>query len=101
MHVLLPDDTQLDLPEDASGADAAAAIGPGLARAALAGRGNGEGRDLARALGDGERNEIITAKSDGDPRNDAPWLVRHHAAHVLAAAGMEADTRGEIPHGPP
>jgi threonyl-tRNA synthetase len=36
MKVTLPDGTPLELPEGASGADAAAAIGPGLARAALA-----------------------------------------------------------------
>src|SRR2546423_6398460 len=101
MHVLLPDDTQLELPEDASGADAAAAIGPGLARAALAVRVNGEVRDLGRALGDGERIEIITAKSDGDLRNDALWLIRHDAAHVLAAAVMELYPGVKISIGPP
>ena len=36
--VKLPDGTPLELPEGASGTDAAAAIGPGLAKAALAGR---------------------------------------------------------------
>ena len=50
MNVTLPDGTLLDLPDGASGADAAAAIGPGLARAALAVKVDGEVRDLARPL---------------------------------------------------
>ena len=55
MDYELPDGTKLTLPEAATGADAAAAIGPGLARAALAVRVDGELRDLARELpaGDG------------------------------------------------
>ena len=50
MDYQLPDGTPLSLPEAATGADAAAAIGPGLARAALAVKVGGEVRDLARAL---------------------------------------------------
>ncbi|MEA2186564.1 MAG: threonyl-tRNA synthetase, partial [Solirubrobacteraceae bacterium] len=50
VNVTLPDGTELELPDGATGADAAAAIGPGLARAALAVRQNGEVRDLARPL---------------------------------------------------
>ncbi len=50
MHVTLPDGTQLDLAEGATGADAAAAIGAGLARAALAVKANGELPALSRAL---------------------------------------------------
>jgi threonyl-tRNA synthetase len=101
MHVLLPDDTRLELPDEATGADAAAAIGPGLARAALAVRVNGEVRDLALTLGDGERIEVITAKSDGDLRDDALWLIRHDAAHVLATAVMELYPGVKISIGPP
>ena len=54
MQVTLPDGNSLELPDGATGADAAAAIGPGLARAALAVRDNGDLRDLARPLDDGE-----------------------------------------------
>ena len=50
MEFELPDGTRLSLPDDATGADAAAAIGPGLARAALAVKVDGEVRDLARPL---------------------------------------------------
>src|SRR5205085_3097613 len=101
MRVTLPDGNGLELPDEATGADAAAAIGPGLARAALAVRVNGDVRDLGRALGDGERIEIITPKSDGELRDDALWLIRHDAAHVLAAAVMELYPGVKISIGPP
>ncbi|MGH2841538.1 MAG: threonine--tRNA ligase, partial [Solirubrobacteraceae bacterium] len=78
------------------GADAAAAIGPGLARAALAARQNGELRDLARPLVAGEPLEIITPKSEG-----ALDVIRHDAAHVLAAAVMELYPGVKISIGPP
>ena len=85
MHALLPDDTKLELPDGATGADAAAAIGAGLARAALAIEVDGELRDLARPLPDGARISIITERS----RPDALDLIRHDTAHVLAAAVMD------------
>jgi threonyl-tRNA synthetase len=104
--VTLPDAKQLQLPDGATGADAAAAIGPGLARAALAvevgvggGAGDGEApevRDLARALPDGARVSIITAKSGPQ----ALALIRHDAAHVLAAAVMELYDGVKISIGP-
>ncbi len=96
VNVTLPDGTELELPDGATGADAAAAIGPGLARAALAVRQNGEVRDLARPLLPGEPLEIITPKSDG-----ALDVVRHDAAHVLAAAVMELYPGVKISIGPP
>ncbi|HUR86109.1 MAG TPA: threonine--tRNA ligase [Solirubrobacteraceae bacterium] len=96
MNVTLPDGTELELAEGATGADAAAAIGAGLARAALAVRQNGEVRDLARPLKPGEPLEIITPKSDG-----ALDVVRHDAAHVLAAAVMELYPGVKISIGPP
>ncbi|MDX6690706.1 MAG: threonyl-tRNA synthetase, partial [Solirubrobacteraceae bacterium] len=96
VNVALPDGTELELPDGATGADAAAAIGPGLARAALATRQNGEVRDLARPLRAGEPLEVITPKSDG-----ALDVIRHDAAHVLAAAVMELYPGVKISIGPP
>jgi threonyl-tRNA synthetase len=96
VNVTLPDGTELQLADDATGADAAEAIGPGLARAALAVRQNGEVRDLARPLLEGEPLEIITPKSDG-----ALDVIRHDAAHVLAAAVMELYPGVKISIGPP
>ena len=60
MHVILPDGSQKELPDGATGADLAAAIGPGLARAALAVKVGGEVRDLARPLADGDEVAIVT-----------------------------------------
>ena len=98
MDYELPDGTILALPDGATGADAAAAIGPGLARAALAVAVDGEVRDLARPLPpEGGRLEVITAKSGPD----ALALIRHDAAHVLAAAVMELYPGVKISIGPP
>jgi len=97
----LPDGTTLTLPAGATGADAAAAIGAGLARAALAVRVDGELRDLARPLppADGHRPrlEIVTDRSG----EDALALVRHDAAHVLAEAVLELYPGTKISIGPP
>ncbi|HLY48379.1 MAG TPA: threonine--tRNA ligase [Solirubrobacteraceae bacterium] len=102
MDFELPDGKLLTLPEGATGADAAAAIGPGLARAALAVRVEGEIRDLARALpagnGAGARKiEILTDRSGAD----ALWLIRHDAAHVLAESVLELYPGVKISIGPP
>ena len=101
MDLQLPDGKILTLPEHATGADAAAAIGPGLARAALAVKVDGELRDLGRELpetnGGPPRLEIVTDRS-GD---DALWLIRHDAAHVLAEAVMELYPGVKISIGPP
>jgi threonyl-tRNA synthetase len=97
MKVRLPDGNELELADGATGADAAAAIGPGLARAALAVKQNGQVRDLAQPLADGEPLEIITERSG----RDALDLIRHDAAHVLAAAVMELYPGVKISIGPP
>ena len=57
MHVILPDGSQKELPDGASGADLAAAIGAGLARAALAIKVGGEVAHLARP-DDGDTVEV-------------------------------------------
>jgi threonyl-tRNA synthetase len=104
LTVTLPDGTPLELADGATGADAAMAIGAGLARAALAielthpetGE-QPEIRDLARPLPDGARISIITAKSG----EQALELIRHDAAHVLAAAVMDLYEGVKISIGPP
>src|SRR3954465_7907850 len=97
MKVTLPDGTPLELPDGATGADAAAAIGPGLARAALAVKQNGEVRDLARPLIADAPLEIVTDRSG----QDALDLIRHDAAHVLAAAVLDLYPGVKISIGPP
>jgi threonyl-tRNA synthetase len=96
MKVHLPDGTELELPDGASGADAARAIGEGLARAALAIKVNGELRDLSAPLADGDHIDIVTGRDE-----EALWLLRHDAAHVLATAVMELYPGVKISIGPP
>ncbi len=98
MTVKLPDGSGLELDEGASGADAAAAIGPRLASDALAVKVDGELRDLAAPLSDGDQIEIVTDDS-GDP--DALWLVRHDAAHVMATAVLDLWPGTKVSIGPP
>jgi threonyl-tRNA synthetase len=101
MQYELPDGTELTLPQEATGADAAAAIGPGLARAALAVKVDEEVRDLGRPLPDADGRvaalQIVTDRS-GD---DALTLIRHDAAHVLATAVLELYPGVKISIGPP
>jgi threonyl-tRNA synthetase len=102
LTVTLPDGTELELPDGATGADAAAAIGPGLAKAALAIEvtepgGQPELRDLARPLPGGARISILTERS-GEP---ALELIRHDAAHLLATAVLELYDGVKISIGPP
>jgi threonyl-tRNA synthetase len=101
MEYRLPDGTPLSLPEAATGADAAAAIGPGLARAALAVKVGDEVRDLVRPLpladDDGAELQIVTERSG----EDALALIRHDAAHVLAASVLELYPGVKISIGPP
>jgi len=96
MQVHLPDGRALELADGATGADAAAAIGPGLARAALAIEVDGEVRDLARPLRDGARIRILTQR---DP--ETLELIRHDTAHVLAAAVLDLYPGTRISIGPP
>src|SRR5690349_5080314 len=86
VKVQLPDGNWLELEDGATGADAAKAIGEGLARAALAVKQNGDVKDLSAPLEDGQRIDILTAKSDED---EALKLIRHDTAHVLAEAVLD------------
>src|SRR5215208_7051581 len=95
--VNLPDGSPLELLDGATGADAAAAIGPGLAKAALAVKiDEGPVQDLTTVLHDGERIAIVTERDE-----DALGLIRHDAAHVLATAVMELYPGVKISIGPP
>src|SRR3954463_6076438 len=102
MTVTLPDGTELKLEDGATGADAARAIGEGLARAALGVRRNGSPtEDLSASLDDGDQIEIVTTRTPEDDRLGPLWLVRHDAAHVLATAVMELYPGVKISIGPP
>jgi threonyl-tRNA synthetase len=97
----LPNGDRLELPEGATGLDAARAIGEGLARAAIAIEVDGEVRDLARALPDrdGAGPAKIRILTERDP--EALEVIRHDAAHVLATAVKELYPGVKISIGPP
>jgi len=79
--VTLPDGSAKSVPEGATVLDLAAAIGPRLAQASLAGKVNGELADIDRTLRAGDAVEIITDKSP-----EALHILRHSAAHIMAEA---------------
>lgn len=81
MNVVLPDGSSKEVAEGASIADVAAAIGSGLAKAALAGTINGKAVDLNALVAEGDQVAIITNRSP-----EALDLLRHSTAHVMAAA---------------
>src|SRR5215211_7624308 len=101
LSVTLPDGSPLELSESATGADAAASIGPRLAKDALGIEVNGELRDLSAPLPDGAQINIVTAKSDGPAGEEALWLIRHDVAHVMATAVLDLWPGTKVSIGPP
>jgi threonyl-tRNA synthetase len=99
VKVILPDNTELELAEGATGLDAARAIGPKLAEQAVLVRSNGDVRDLRLPLREGERIQILTTRDRGDP--DALYVLRHSAAHLLAEAARRLYPGTKVAIGPP
>src|SRR5215217_6625732 len=99
MRVILPDSSELELPEGATGLDAARAIGPKLAQQAVLVRTAGRVQDLRMPLDDGERIQILTTRDRDDP--DALAVLRHSTAHLLAEAVRRLYPGVKIAIGPP
>src|SRR5437762_8217202 len=99
MRVFLPDNSELELPDGATGLDAARAIGPRRAEQAVLGRSNGSVRSRRLPLADGERIQILTVRDRHDP--DALWVLRHSSAHLLAEAVRRLYPGVKIAIGPP
>src|SRR5438128_7010402 len=99
MKVVLPDSSELELPDGATGRDAAAAIGPKLAEQAVLVRSNGHVQDLRLPLEDGQRIQFLTTRDTEDP--DALYVLRHSAAHLLAEAVRRLYPGVKIAIGPP
>jgi threonyl-tRNA synthetase len=95
--IRLPDGSERHYPEPVSGERIAADIGPGLAKAALALRVNGELRDLKSLIKADAAVEIVTLK---DSRADVLELLRHDAAHIMAEAVQELYPGTQITFGP-
>src|SRR5215218_1919916 len=99
MKVVLPDSSELELPDGATGLDAAAAIGPKLAEQAVLVRSNGNVQDLRAPLADGQQISILTARDTDDP--DALHVLRHSTAHLLAEAVRRLYPGTKVAIGPP
>src|SRR6478609_8139800 len=99
MKVVLPDSSELELPEGATGRDAAAAIGPKLAEQAVLVRSNGHVQDLRLPLEDGQQIQILTTRDKNDP--DALAVLRHSTAHLLAEAVRRLYPGVKVAIGPP
>jgi threonyl-tRNA synthetase len=99
MKVVLPDSSELELPDGATGLDAARAIGPKLASDAVLIRSNGHVQDLRLPLEEGVSIELVTIRHKDDP--DALAVLRHSTAHLLAEAVMRLHPGVKIAIGPP
>ena len=95
INISLPDGSVRSFDKPVSGADIAAAIGPGLAKAALALRVDGKMVDLAHVVDRDAKIGIVTSRD-----KDALELLRHDAAHVLAQAVQELYPGTQITFGP-
>ena len=96
IKVGLPDGSHLTVDEGATLRDVAAAIGPRLARAALAGKINGRLMDLATPVSDGE-NVCLVTFADAEGRE----AFRHTSAHVMAHAVKRLMPDAHLEDGPP
>jgi len=94
--IALPDGSVREMPEGSTPADVAAAIGPGLAKAALAARVDGELRDLNRPFEADAELALVTSRDE----KDALELVRHDFAHILAEAVQNLFPGTQITFGP-
>jgi threonyl-tRNA synthetase len=99
MKVVLPDNSELELPDGATGLDAARAIGPKLAEQAVLVRVDGQVQDLRLPLADGEKIQLLTTRDRDDP--DALAVLRHSSAHLLAEAVRRLYPGVKIAIGPP
>ncbi len=95
ISITLPDGSRRQFERPLSGADLAAAIGPGLAKAALAVKIDGTVKDLSAPIEQDARVEIVTRTHP-----DALDLLRHDCAHVLAEAVQELYPGTQITFGP-
>ena len=96
LKISLPDGSVREVERGSTPADVAAAIGPGLAKAALAARVDGEVRDINRPFDGDAELALITARDEAD----ALELARHDYAHILAEAVQALWPGTQITFGP-
>ncbi|MGH9165679.1 MAG: threonine--tRNA ligase [Acidimicrobiales bacterium] len=96
LTVRLPDGSAREMPAGSTAVDLAAAIGPRLARAAVAARVDGALTDLTAPLAEGAEVAIVTGDTD-----DGRSVLRHSSAHVLAQAVLQLWPGAKFAIGPP
>src|SRR5436305_5170252 len=94
--IALPDGSVKEMPEGSTPADVAAAMGPGLGKAALAAKVDGEVRVIMRPFEGDASLALITSRDEAD----ALELVRHDYAHILAEAVQNLFPGTQITFGP-
>jgi len=94
--ISLPDGSSREMPAGSTPADVAMAIGPGLAKAALAARVDGELVDLTRPFTGDAALALVTSRDEADALD----LARHDYAHVLAEAVQALFPGTQITFGP-
>jgi threonyl-tRNA synthetase len=93
--VTLPDGRRLEFADPVTGGEIAAAIGPGLAKAAIAIRVDGKPRDLAAVI---DRDAAVAVITRDTP--EGLEILRHDAAHVMAEAVKELYPGTQVTFGP-
>jgi threonyl-tRNA synthetase len=93
--VTLPDGSILEIAEGTTAKEVAEKIGPGLAKAAVAAKINGQLVDLATPLADSPRVEILTSKD-----KEGLAVMRHSCAHVMAEAICSLWSEAKLVYGP-
>ena len=95
IQITLPDGSQREFPGPVTVAEVAASIGAGLAKAALAGKVNGQVVDTSHTLNENARLAIVTAKDA-----DGLEVIRHSTAHLLAYAVKDLFPEAQVTIGP-
>jgi threonyl-tRNA synthetase len=95
IQITLPDGSQREFPGPVTVAEVAASIGPGLAKAALAGKVNGKVVDTSYTINENSPLAIVTAKDA-----DGLEVIRHSTAHLLAYAVKELFPDAQVTIGP-
>ena len=98
----LPDGSAREYDGPTTPAQVAESIGPGLAQSAIGARVDGELVDLQHEIKEDASIAIVTArKGESESSDDALWLIRHSAAHVMAEAIQRLWPEVELVYGPP
>ena len=87
MKDLLPDDSELELADGASGLDAALAIGPKLAEQAVLIKANGAVQDLREPLADGDQIQLLTTRDTATPMRSTSCAIRRRTCSRRRSGG--------------